>query len=136
MQLARQYIIQIRTLLSKAGIDEETKEIMVLDATGGRTYSIRQMRTIEAISLIKSLQGKTDAYQVDEEKQRMKRQILALCHEMGWEHDNGKVDMDRVNRWCNSRGYIKKAFDEFTKAELPKLVAQFKSMHKNYLKNA
>ncbi|PHN00657.1 hypothetical protein [Flavilitoribacter nigricans] len=136
MQLGNQYIIQIRTLLTKLGIDEETKETMVLEATGGRTYSIRQMRTIEAIQIIRSLQGKADDYQVDEAKQRMKRQILALCHEMGWEHDNGKVDMDRVNRWCQNRGYIKKPFDEFTKAELPKLVAQFKAMHKIYLQNA
>lgn len=122
--------------MSKARIDEDTKELMVLEATGGRTYSIRQMRTIEAITLIKSLRGEGDQFEVDDKKQRMKRQILALCHEMGWEHENGKVDMDRINRYCEGRGYIKQPFDAYTTAQLPKLVAQFKAMHKNYLANA
>lgn len=123
-------------MLSKAKINEELKEDMVYQATSGRTTSIREMMTGEAVKMIKHLRGEQDDWVADDRKQRMKRQILALCHEMNWEHDNGKVDMDRVNRYCQSRGYLKKGFDEYTTKELPKLITQFKQMHKNYLQNA
>jgi hypothetical protein len=136
MALEKKYIIQIRTIISTKGFSEEEKEQMVSNATGQRTTSIREMYTREAIALIKALNGTPEAPQESTKKRRMKRQILALCHEMDWETDDDKVDMKRVNAYCVQRGYLKKPFDDYTEKELPTLVAQFKQMHKNYLQNA
>lgn len=137
MPLDRKYIIQLRTIITKLGMSEEDKEDAVLNTTQGRTKSIREMYPSEAITLINALNGKEDRPHESGKKSRMKRQILALCHEMGWEHDNGKVDLDRVNAYCKQRGYLKKEFNDYTEKELPRLVAQFRQMHKNYLlKNA
>lgn len=131
--LAKRYIIQLRTILSRKGIDEELKEELVHEATNGRTTSIRKMHTAEAIRLINQLNGRPDNY--DGKKQRMKRKILALCHEMGWEEpDTGKVDMRRVNAYCKKRGHAHKPFDDYTTAELPLLITQFERLHKSYSK--
>ena len=74
--LDKRYIIQLRTILSNKGISEELKEELVHQATDGRTTSIRQMRTAEAIRLINQLNGQKDEY--DGRKQRMKQKVLAL----------------------------------------------------------
>lgn len=140
MSLEKKYIIQLRTIISKQGLSEEEKEDLVYNATNGRTTSIREMHTAEAIALREALNGKPEQPYEIGKKRRMKRQILALVHEMGWQYETEegklKVDMKRVNAYCESRGYLKKPFDDYTEKELPRLVAQFKKMHKNYLQNA
>lgn len=135
MALDKKYIIQLRTIISKRGMSEAEKEDMILSTTEGRTASIRELKTTEAIALIAGLNGRPETNYDSDKKKRMKRQILAICHEMNWEHPDGKVDMKRVNGYCETRGYLKKKFDDYTERELPILVAQFKRMHNNYLRN-
>ena len=104
----KKHIITIRTILSKRGVDEGTKEGLVRSATDGRTSSIREMTNVEAIGLIKALNGQKDNYKENaDQKLKLKRKILAYCHEMGWEKADGKVDMKRVGAYCESRGYLK-----------------------------
>ncbi len=131
--LPKDLIIQLRTILSKNKIDEEGKEDLVLQFTNGGTKSIREMRKVEAIAMIRALNDTPDTY--DDSANRKRRQILALCHEMGWEDDQGRVDMTRVNAYCTTRGYLKKPLNDYKPGELQKLVSQFKTMHKNYLRN-
>ena len=131
--LDKKYIKIIRTILSKKGIDEDQKEEMVMQVTGNRTASIRQMYTGQAISMIKALNKETDQYK--ETRSRLKRKVLALAHEMGWEHESGKVDMGRVNRYCQTRGAGKKVFNWYSNSELQTLIIQFQNMRINYLKN-
>jgi len=131
--LPKDLIIQLRTILSKKQIDEEGKEDLVFQFTNGGTKSIREMRMVEAIAMVKALNGDEDNY--DDSANRKRRQILALCHEMGWEDEQGRVDMNRVNRYCTTRGYLKKPLNDYKPGELQKLVSQFKTMHKIYLKN-
>lgn len=130
-QLAKRYIIQIRAILSKKGIDEETKEEMVLQATAGRTKSIRMMYTREAISLIRSLNGQEDTFQ--DKANQMRRKIIALCHEMGWQTEEGKIDLRRVNAYCENRGHGRKPLNDYSLKELPTLVTEFEKLHKHYL---
>lgn len=134
MPLEKKYIVQLRTILNRKGIDEAQKEDLVFEATGERTTSIRDMEAWEAIALIRALNGRQDTFKDDSANQK-RRQILALCHEMGWEDEEGKADMTRINAYCTSRGYLKKPLNDYKPSELNKLVTQFKTMHKIYLRN-
>lgn len=131
MALDKKYIRQIRAILSTQGVDEDTKEDMVVEATGGRTHSISQMYTREAISLIRSLNGQQDNFQ--NKANQMRRKIIALCHEMGWQTEEGKIDLRRVNAYCEKRGHGRKPLNDYTLKELPVLVTQFEQLHKHYL---
>lgn len=122
--------------MANQGIDKEAKEDLVSQFTEGRTTSTREMKTTEAIALIRALNGQVDSFRPNDKADRMRKKILALCHEMKWELPDGKVNMDRVNGFCLSRGYLKKPLDEYSAKELPSLVTQFENLHKNYLKNA
>lgn len=131
----KNYNAALGATLSRKGIDQDGKKELVLSATGGRTDSIREMSNVEAINLLKSLNDKADNYDENREKKlKMKRKILAYCHEMNWETDDGKVDMKRVNGYCEKSGYLKKKFNDYKIDELPKLVQQFARMRANYLK--
>ena len=131
--LDKKYIRIIRTILTKKQISEELKEEMVLEATNNRTSSIREMYTREAIGMIKALNGEKDDF--EERKNRMRRKVLAIAHELGWEHADGKVDMTRVNEYCKTRGNAKKNFNWYNMKELQTLIIQFKQMRINYLSN-
>lgn len=133
IMLDKKYIISLRAALAKQGIDEEGKSELVLSATDNRTSSIREMKTVEAIAMLRALNGQQDDYQPDK-KLKMKRKILAYCHEMGWELGTGAVDMRRVNDYCLKKGYLNKPFNGYAVGELPKLVQQFQQMHRAYLK--
>jgi hypothetical protein len=116
------------------GIDEATKCEMVRMATAGRTEHISEMTPTEAINLQKSLNGESDNYEPSK-KQKLKRKVLAIAHELGWELEGTtKVDMSRVNAYCLERSAAKKAFDRLSEKELEGVVKQFGLMKKNYLK--
>jgi len=133
MALDKKYIIQIRTIITNRGLTEEDKEDLVSQFSNQRTTSIRAMKTTEAIALIKALNGESDTFRPDNRLNRMQRKILALAHEMDWETEDGKINMDRVNGFCKMRGYRKKTFNDYTEKELPKLITQFEKMYKNHL---
>ena len=126
------YIKAIYATLARCGLKSQ-KEALVLGVTDGRTGSVSDMYDREAIALLRSLNGQQDSY-VPGTKLKMKRKVLALAHEMGWEKDGGKVDMKRVDGYCQTRGHARKPFNDYTVKELPKLIQQFQRMVNNYRK--
>lgn len=127
------YIRQIRAIMAAQQITEEDKEAMCLTVSENRTNSLRALADHEAISIIRNLNGQPDTPPKAGKAQGMRRKIIALCHELKWQNADGTINMDRVNGYCNTRGYLKKDLNDYTTRELPKLVTQFERLHANFL---
>ncbi|WP_149913511.1 hypothetical protein [Sphingobacterium cavernae] len=123
---------KIGYLISRLSLDTDTKEELIYLHTDGRSTSIRDLKFEEADKVIRSLTSGEVKYHTPKEK--MVRKILSMAHEMNWELQTGKVDMDRVNRWCVDYGYLHKEIDRYTESELPQLVSAFENMHLKHLK--
>lgn len=130
---------RLHRLLNDAGIVGDDKRALVLAFTETRTGSSRELLMGEAQQLIRHLEERlglaatAPTPEQEEASDKMRRKILSLAHEMRWELPGGKVDMDRVNGWCQARGFGKKALNAYTHDELTKLVSQFKIMYKSHL---
>jgi len=124
----------IHVLLNKQGLKDQ-KDSIVETFTNGRTISSREMMKDEAAALIGHLKSLEPT---EKGALKMRNKILSMAHEMRWTKPSGSgvhiVDMDHVNSWCKSRGYLKKPLDQYLYAELPKLVSQFEAVYKDFLK--
>ncbi len=132
---------RLHQLLPQAGIDAIDKKALVKEFSNGRTESSRELLMNEAQLLIRHLEASlgliatAPTAEQDEASDLMRRKILSLAHEMRWEIPaTGKVDMGRVNGWCQARGFGKKVLNDYSHAELTKLLSQFKIMYSKYLK--
>lgn len=112
-----------------------SKEEQVLLHTGMRTTHITEMSNAEADHLIASLRAtqRNDKTKAEASAERMRRNIIAMAHEMFWKLPNGKADMQRINGWCANFGYLHKPFNDYTLEELPMLVTQFKKVYQSFL---
>jgi hypothetical protein len=132
--MTKDQIKKARTLLAKAGIKQEyQKEATVESFTDGRTVSLTEMDYPETQELFKHLEELTG--QPPSEADKMKRKILSIAHEMGWEipgYPKPKVDMKRVNDWCESR--FGSPLDGLYWLNLNKAVSAFNQVYLKYLK--
>lgn len=124
-----QQIKYVRYLLTKAGLIDQKDEV-VLAITEGRTSHLRDLNQDETQALIKSL-GEDENQAI---KGRMVRKVLSMAHEMGWESEGGKVNMDRVNNWCLKYTSNKKTLDQLNMKELPGVVTAFEKVYLSFLK--
>jgi hypothetical protein len=123
----------INTLISKLQIDKEHKVMMVQGFTGGRETSTTRLYFTEAGMMIKHLK-KLDPTEAAADK--MRKKIIGMAHEMGWETSPGKADMKRLDDWCKKFGYKHKSLDNHTYHELPALVTQFMNgPYKHHISN-
>lgn len=127
-------IAKIYTLLGAHGLRDE-KENIVSAFTAGRTTSVRAMKDKEAAALIGHL---VSLDPLENSATKMRNKIISMAYEMRWTKPTGSgvhiIDMDHVNNWCKSHGYLKKRLDDYTYSELPKLVSQFEEVYRSYLK--
>ena len=123
-------LICLNTLISKRGIDKDTKAMMVAGFSANRCVSSKELTFNEATDMIKHLQT-LQPHQAQAEKMRNK--IIYYAHEMNW-RKNGKADMPRIDEWCKKFGYLHKALDQYEYNELPKLVSQIEIVYKSYLR--
>ena len=127
----------IHTLLSRIGRanEKEFKMELVQNYTGRRATSTTQLTYNEAAELIADLQRQV-ALTPDQIKANAKRRlILSYAHQMGWEKDNGSVDMERVNAWCEKYGQYHKPLNEHSVTELSHLIVQYERVYKGFLKS-
>ncbi|HXU27478.1 MAG TPA: hypothetical protein VN698_09625 [Bacteroidia bacterium] len=126
---------KLHALIGELKIDAETKEDLVHSYTGGRTTSSSKMLVHECANLISHLESmsskKTQMPNQTEACQKMRKKIFSICYEMQWTLA-GKLDWSRINFWLNKYGYLHKKLDDYTEAELPKLVTQFENLLKSY----
>lgn len=128
--ISKQQLIAINVLVNKMHIDKETKAIMVQGFTGGRANSSKDLLLNEATEMIKHLKS-LDPDEKSAEK--MRRNIIAMAHEIGWEVAGGKADMPRINGWCKKYGGKNKELNAYTLQELPNLVTAFKKVYLHIL---
>lgn len=124
---------KIYTLLGKNNLRDE-KENIVSAFTAGRTNSVRKMKESEAAALIGHL---VSLDPTDNSSTKMRNKIISMGYEMRWTKPSSSgvnsIDMDHINNWCISKGYLHKKLDDYTYKELPKLVSQFEEVYKSYL---
>lgn len=122
----------IRTIISERKMDH-MKDDLILSASDGRTNSTKELYFAEADALIKTLN--VDSKKKEDKSYKMRGKILSMAHEMQWYlPGTRKLNYARINEWCEKFGYLHKRLDRYTYSELPKLVTQFESVHKDYLK--
>lgn len=130
---------RLHTLLNEAGLADE-KPALARQFSHGRTDRSSALTTVECAALIQHLEASLGLVAVaptpeqEEEAEKMRRKILSLAHEMRWQlPGTDKVDMGRVNGWCQTYTKTKKHFNHYTHAELVRLVTQFKIVYSKYL---
>lgn len=116
----------VRRLLNNEGISFMEFELAAKHSNN-RTKMLEELDHTETQSLIESLVGKSS-------KDKMQGKIMSMAHEMRWELPNGKVDIERLNAWCNKHTPFHKNFDKLNSNELPKVVSIFENVYKSFLK--
>lgn len=111
--------------------NDDLKEELVMRFTNGRTPRSSEMDVRECQALINYLQALVNKT-FNDPADRMRKKILSICHEMGWELPNGKIDWDRLNGYLTKYGYLHKELNDYTNDELPTLVTQFENLLKSY----
>lgn len=124
--------IRLHALIGKLMIEAEEKEELVYRHTGGRETSTKRMLIHECQALINELQARAnriprtpDEMKADAQRKKM----FAIARSLGWT-TNGKVDK-RLTGWILKYGYLKKPLNDYTLAELPKLITQFEYVLKD-----
>ena len=136
------------SLINELKLDAETKEELVYNFTLCRTKSSAEMHWLEMEQLITALRQRLASPTptllkregVSDPAQKMRRKILSMCHEVHvtkWSEAAQKnvIDFARLNAWIAKYGHAKhKTLNEYSVAELPKLVTQFEQVYKHYFK--
>jgi len=123
---------RLHQLLHDLGLMEDKKHLVSM-TTRGRTESSKELSVAEAKTLILHLEGVTTK---DDRADKMRKKIFAICYNIGWIYGNSpedrKINQAAIDRIVQKIGYLKKPLNEFTPAQLPKLVSQFEQIEKYY----
>lgn len=131
---------QMWAMASELKMDKEIISDLAYQFSNSRTTSSRELTTSEFQSLLNHLTAIKAGYtnkQVKPTEQtqsidnKMRRKILSICHEMNWK-ENNQLDWKRINAFILKSGYLHKALNSYTEAELPTLVTQFETLLKSY----
>lgn len=134
-------------MLQKIGMYEDRQQI-ILSELGRLNTTLRDLSHYELIAIqdwckryahsngiaLDKEQPKKEVSRDQESADRMRKKIIYYAHLMKWEVAGGKVNMDKINNWCKSRGMFKKALMLHTVTELTQLVSQFEKVYKSFLK--
>lgn len=118
----------IRALIAKLNLD---KDDVIYSASKGRTTSTRELTMQEAAQLLNFLKGNSGQKDAAND---MRRKVISICYDMGMVDKHGKIDMARVNKLVQTKGYLKpKTLNQYTLQELPKLVAIMGKIRDHYI---
>lgn len=116
------------------------KATIISGVSQGRTVSSKQLTFEEAKFLLADL-NKNNTQK--EDGQKMRNNIIAMAHEMGWITTKQVVtptglktvnDYSNLDAWMLQYSYQKKKLFNYTYQQLPKLVTQFKAVYEGTLK--
>jgi DUF917 family protein len=124
--MSEKQVKYIRVLLAKEGVSSMEKEF-ALEFSNGRTNELSDLNHSETQKIIESFVGKSP-------KDKMQGKIMSIAHEMRWELKSGKVDIKRLDAWCEKHTPFHRQFDKLTVKQLPKVVAIFEKVYESYLK--
>jgi hypothetical protein len=143
-KINRGQIAKIHVLLAQIGLagDKECKAGFVRQYTDERETSTTKLTWKEAQDMItglsklaeKQIIARIPISDTDKQADRKRKLILHYAHQMGWENDDMKVDVERVNNWCIKYGQFHKALNNHDVTELSHLIVQFEHVYKDFLK--
>lgn len=123
--------LRYRAIVSKLNISEEQRQELTLKYSNGRETSSANLTQREmhdlCFDLERTIQPKDTTGMTS--KQRMVRKVFALCHELGWEHPNGKVNTKTLSHWLTTK--TKEKFPEidlYNEEQLQKIVTQLRKI--------
>lgn len=121
----KQYFFVVK-ILEREGLFFMAEDI-AFEHSNGTTRNLRALNYKQTQSLI-------ETFLQPSAKQKMKRKILSMAHEMRWELPNGKVNLEKLDMWCKKYTPSHVPFNEIDKKELPLVVSVFEKMYKSFLK--
>lgn len=119
--------------------DTRNRSEVIEDFTSGKKSSLKELTHWELKELTLAMSRMVTATHptgVESEYQKcnvMRRKLIAILTKVGYTKDN-KADMERINNWCQTHGYLHKPLNDYKYNELPKLIAQAESMYAKFLK--
>jgi hypothetical protein len=122
-------------LLGILNIDDVQKVELVEEVSKGRVSHSAELTVQECNSLLNHLQTIINNRNAsDSTANKMRKKIMSIAHELGWETPSGSIDYERLKNWMLKYGYLHKELKDYSDGELPRLVTQFDNMlKKNYL---
>lgn len=131
---------RLHQLLNQQGLMGQKADI-ISNATKGRSTSSKELSYSETKALIQSLEAQSaepqrPKHQPNDSRQRMINKVFALLHKIGYLEGDTEDDK-KINSWIANQlvvrhGHAKpKKLDDYTNAELQKLVNQFESWQHN-----
>lgn len=130
MKLEQKYIKAIYAGLHSTD-KNKYKEDLVASFTDGRTTSVREMSTQEALDLIKHL---SDEGKQDQIRGKMIKAIYAICYNLGFTHSNGDLDKERMQGLVKTLSPKNKSLQDHSYKELQVLVSLFQRYYRQQLK--
>lgn len=123
-------------LVTKNKLEKADKAELVQRVTNGRATSSKDLTHSECMAAIKILDPATPAqkrtrYDPHDPCNMMRRKVLSYMHELDYETAEGKIDMPRVDAWCEKFGKFKKKLNAHNHDELVALVSQVETMYRN-----
>lgn len=114
---------RVMKLCALLNIDHDERHDMIGSFTNNRTRSTKGMTDDELKKLADSLQMQYDKTPEGTSCNLMRSKIMAHFHHIKWEKGNG-LDYVRIKSWMLKYSYLKKPLNQYSYAELPKLVSQ------------
>ena len=134
---------QLYGLFAKLGIDEATKEEMVLSITKGRTHHTSEMTETEAYKLLSRLTNdvlkhKSTNRKFNEINQQLRRNIFKLFYDCGLIHAgmNTIEKVEFIDNWIINKLNLDKKLNYLTFEELTKFVTQMRAIRRNYIERS
>ena len=106
--------------------DDEMKERLVLQYTGGRTPSLREMTAAEYDTMCNALDHSTADPQ-NELRKKKRSIVLHLMQQLGID----TTDWARINAFCRDRRIAGKEFRMLTLEELDSLTVKLRTIRRN-----
>ena len=132
----------LMTLLSRAGVDDETRHDLVYSWTAGRTQSTTGLYEQELNDLIWKIENDsffsgnikhTANAMLELEIKRKRSIVLAIAQRVGI-HEG--TSFDKFNAWMEARSVLKKRLSKYTFEELDELISQMHQLEANFKKSA
>ena len=113
---------------------------LIRDLTDGEKESLKALSGVEYAELMRWMRAAVDRLpraHDEEARQRMRRKIIALFRQMGYEKPSGQgsvvADMKRIYGWVIKYGRFHKPLNKHSGAELAGLVSQVERMYDSWL---
>jgi len=133
--VTNQQISTIHAILAKMGKvnDKEFKANLVKQYTSERGTSTKDLHYEEADAMITDLNGMQGGAKPQALINKKRRLLLYYAHQMSWYKEGRKLDMQRIDDWCEKSGYLHKKLNDYSLAELSKLIFQFEQVYIHHL---